>query len=61
MVGAALRELKDAELLEDEGNRGIHRISDYTNRGYEVADMIARDKRLNRRIANLQDANLVDT
>lgn len=35
---AALKELKDAELLEDEGNRG--EAFTITHRGYEVADMI---------------------
>ena len=35
---AALRELKDAELLEDEGNEG--QVFLITRRGYEVADMI---------------------
>ena len=35
---AALTELKKAELLEDEGNRG--EVFTITHRGYEVADMI---------------------
>ena len=35
---AALKELKDAELLEDEGNRG--EVFTITHRGYAVADMI---------------------
>ena len=35
---AALKELKDAELLEDEGNRG--KVFMITHRGYEVADII---------------------
>ena len=35
---AALKELRDAELLEDEGNQG--EVFAITPRGYEVADMI---------------------
>ena len=35
---AALKELKDGELLEDEDNRG--EVFQITHRGYQVADMI---------------------
>ena len=35
---AALKELEDAALLEDEGNQGQRFM--ITHRGYEVADMI---------------------